>query len=157
MEKFENLRKEIEKGLSDYSLGFVVDYSYDSYGYISDAISEFADRNTSIYYSDQRDFYYNNADLCDNALIEFGYDLNDMIKQGEHLDDLICKAGAIGEYYQIENVLNNELEDIIKILIIDYIEANNIQCDVDILDNIDFYRLEKFSDIIDYINEYNQE
>lgn len=157
MEKFENLRKEIEEGLNDYSLDFVVDYSWNSYGYISDAISEFADRNTSIYYSEQRKFYYDNTELCENALLDFGYDLNQMLREGDTLDDLICKAGAIGEYMQIENILNDELEDIIKILIIDYIEANNIQCDIDILDNIDTYKLQKFDDIIDYINEYNQE
>lgn len=157
MEKFENLRKEIEEGLNDYSLDFVVDYSWNSYGYISDAISEFADRNTSIYYSEQRKFYYDNTELCENALLDFGYDLNQMLREGETLDDLICKAGAIGEYMQIENILNDELEDIIKLTIVNYIMDNNINCDIDILDNIDIYRLEKFSDIIYYINEYNQE
>ena len=76
MENLENLRKEIEERLNNYSLDFVVDYSCNSYGYISDAISEFADRNTSIYCGGQRKFYYDNTELCENALIEFGYDLN---------------------------------------------------------------------------------
>lgn len=157
MEKLKELRNELSNNLSDYSLDFLNDCRIEDNCYISDYISEFADRNTSIYYSEQRKFYYDNTELCENALIEFGYDLNQMLKEGDTLDDLICKVGAIGEYMQIENILNDELEDIIKILIIDYIEANNIQCDIDILDNIDIYRLEKFSDIINYINEYNQE
>ena len=157
MMNLEELRNELSSGLSDYSLDFINDYSLGSYGYICDAMSEFADGNTSIYSSEQRKFYYDNTELCENALLDFGYDLNQMLREGETLDDLICKAGAIGEYMQIENILNDELEDIIKILIIDYIEANNIQCDIDILENINYYQLEKFNDIIDYINEYNQE
>ena len=152
MENLKELRNELSNNLSDYSLDFINDYSLGSYGYICDAMSEFADNNTSIYYSEQRKFYYDNTELCENALIDYGYDLNQMLKEGSTLDDLICKAGAIGEYMQIENILNDELEDIIKILIIDYIEANNIQCDVEILDNIDTYKLQKFDDIIDYIN-----
>lgn len=157
MKEFEILKKEIEEGLSDYSLDFVDNYSLDSDGYVSDAISEFADSNTSIYYADQRKFYLNNADLCDNALIEFGYDLNDMIKQGEHLDDLICKAGAVGEFYKIETNINNELEDILKLLLINYIIDNNIKCDIDILDNINYYQIERFSDLMDLIDEYTKE
>ena len=58
MQTFEILKKEIEGGLSDYSLDFVKSYPVDSYGYISDAISEFADNKTSVYYNEQRDFYY---------------------------------------------------------------------------------------------------
>ena len=153
----EKLKKEIERNLSDYSLDFANCYSLESGAYISDAINEFADNNTSIYYSDQKEFYYNNNDLCNNALIELGYDLNQMIKDGSSLDDLICKAGAIGEYCAIENTLNSELEDIIKLMIINYVIENNIKCDIDILDNINVYQNERFSDLIDLVKEYNQE
>lgn len=157
MEKLENLKKEIESTLSDYSLDFINTYRIEDNCYISDCINEFADNNTSIYYSDQKEFYYNNEDLCNNALIELGYDLNQMIKNGSSLDDLICKAGAIGEYCAIENTLNSELEDIIKLMIINYVIENNIKCDIDILDNIDCYQIERFSDLIDLVKEYNQE
>lgn len=157
IEKLENLKNEIERNLSDYSLDFVNDYSVNSYGYISDAISEFADSNTSIYYSDQRKFYYENTELCENVLLDFGYDLNQMLKDGDTLDDLICKAGSIGEYYKIEQTINGELEDVLKLMVINYIMENNIECDIDILDNIEVYKIDEFSDLLDLIDEYTKE
>ena len=80
-----------------------------------------------------------------------------MIKQGEHLDDLICKAGAADQYYYINNLLNNELEDILKLLLINHIIDNNIDCNIDILDNINYYQIERFSDLMDLIDEYTMD
>ena len=157
MKKLEEIKEEIKSNLSDYSLDFANCYDFESNEYISDAISEFADSNTSIYYADQRKFYYENTDLCENALLEYGYDLNELIKDGNTLDDLICKAGAIGEYAYIQQTINGELEDVLKLILINYIIENNIECDIDILDNINIYQLDYFSDLLDLIEEYTKE
>lgn len=157
LEKLEDLKMELENCLDGYSLDFVNCYPLDSYGYITDAVSEFADNNTSIYYNDQRNFYYNNTELCENALIDFGYSLDEMLKEGNTLDDLICRAGAIGEYYHIEETINNELEDVIKLIIINYILDNKINCDIEFLDDIDIYNLDRFDDLMDLINENIQD
>ena len=157
LKKLEDLKMKLEKCLDDYSLDFVNCYPVDSYGYITDAVSEFADNNTSIYYNDQRNFYYNNVELCDETLLDYGYSLDDMLKEGNTLDDLICKAGAIGAYRHIEETINNELEDVIKLIIINYILNNKINCDIDFLDNIDIYNLNRFDDLRDLIEENIQE
>ena len=156
LEKLEDLKMELENCLDDYSLDFVDCYPVNSYGYITDAASEFADSNTSIYCNQQRDFYYNNMELCENALIDLGYSLDEMIKEGDTLDDLICRAGAIGEYYHIEETINNELEDVIKLIIINYILDNKINCDIEFLNDLDIYNLNRFDDLMDLIQE-NQE
>lgn len=156
-EKLEDLKMDLENCLDDYSVDFANCYPVDSYGYISDAVSEFADSHTSIYYSDQRDFYYNNTELCEETLLDFGYDLNQMLKDGDTLDDLICKAGAIGEYRHIDETINNELEDVIKLIIVNYILDNKVDCDIDFLEDLDVYNLDRFDDLMDLINENVQE
>ena len=153
MEKFKNLKKEIERNLGDYALDFVDGRRVEDDVYISDAISEFADNNTSIYYSDQREFYYKNSDLCDDALVEYGYSLDDMIKEGYSLDDMICKAGAIGEYSTIENNLYSEIDNILKLLLINYIIDNNIKIDVEVVENVEYYKMNCFSDLLDLLEE----
>lgn len=157
MKEFENLKKEIEEGLSDYSFDFINDCRIEDNCYVSDSISEFANKNANSLPSDQRIFYYNNTDLCNNALIELGYDLNEMIKNGDSLDDLMRKAGVIGECYQIENIINKEIEDILKLLLINYIIENNIDCDIEVLDNINYRQIRFFSDLLDYLEEYLEE
>ena len=157
LEKLEGLKIELENCLDDYSLDFVNCYPVNSYGYITDAVSEFADSHTSIYYNDQRNFYYNNTELCDETLLDFGYDLNQMLKDEDTLDDLICRAGAIGEYRHIEETINNELEDVIKLIIVNYILDNNVDCDIDFLNDIDVYNLDRFDDLANLVQENTQE
>lgn len=157
MEKLMNLKKEIESNLNSYALDFADCYRVEDNEYISDAISEFADNNTSIYYSDQREFYYNNTDLCENALIEYGYSLNDMIKEGYNLDDIICKAGAIGEYSKIKNEIYFSIDDILKLLLINYIIENNVEINVEVLENVKYYKMDRFSDLLDLLEDEEEE
>ena len=156
-EKLEDLKMELENCLDDYSVDFANCYPLDSYGYITDAVSEFADSHTSIYYNDQRDFYYNNTKLCEETLLDYGYSLDEMLKEGNTLDDLICRAGAIGEYRHIEETINNELEDVIKLIIVNYILDNKINCNIDFLEGLDVYNLDRFDDLMDLIEENTQE
>ena len=153
MEEIKNLKKEIESNLGDYALEFVEERNATDNDYISDAISEFADNNASVYYSDQRKFYYNNTDLCENTLIEYGYSLDDMIKEGYSLDDIICKAGAIGECSSIEHEIYSEIDNILKLLLINYIIDNNIKINVEVVENVEYYQMDRFSDLLDLLED----
>lgn len=124
-------------------------------GYISDAIRESADVFTSIYRSDQRQFYYNNTELCMDALKELGYELKDF----DDLDDALCKAGAVGEFMRLEREAYDELQNILNNYAINYILSNDIkitkkQLD-DVLENIElnYDRFERFDEIDDLISE----
>ena len=121
---------------NDISSDFIYSYSLDSYGYICDSITEFADSETSIYYSDQRAFYNDNVELCENALLDYGYDINELLRNGDSLDDIICKAGAIGEFMKNERDLYDDIENIILYLICDYVLENDINISIDDIENI---------------------
>jgi len=61
-------------------------------GYISDLISEYADSNTSIYYSDIEEFGKNNMDRVNQAISEFGWegcgsDLHKAMQMGEYCEN----------------------------------------------------------------------
>ena len=99
--------------LEGYSQDFIKN-AYISSQYICDAISEFADNNTSIYYADIKDFIANNIDAVTDAIAEFGWD-------GCGSD--LCKAGQMAEYLAIERTLYNELSDIIKYIALDFLDA----------------------------------
>lgn len=134
-------------------------------GYITDCVHEFADNNTSIYYNDQREYYYNNSDACMNALKDCGYSLDEFIKEGYDLDDLICKAGAIGEYNAIYNELWDDVENILKLKLIDLIIEDinkNDDCIKDFetiknfIDEFNFYNLQEFDELDDALNELKE-
>lgn len=152
IEQLTKLLTNLEKGVDAYCLDFADNYGLNDNEYISDCISEFADNKTSIYYSDQKQFYYDNEDVCNEALIEFGYSLDDLLKEGYLLDDLICKAGQIGEFYSIESELNNNLDDILKIMIIKYAIVNDLEIDTDIIENINCCDYDKFENLLELFN-----
>ena len=109
----EDMRRELKEGLNEISRDFINDHQIDSFSYLSDGFREVADQYTSIYYSDQRDYFHEHPIECENALLDL-YDsdsLADFIKK-EGLDGLICRAGACGEY---EANLNELCEDENKI------------------------------------------
>ena len=124
-------------------------------GYISDAISESADGFTSIYYDEQREFYYNNTELCMDAFRELGYELKDF----DDLDEAICKAGAVGEFMSLEREAYDELQDILNNYVINYIIINEIAITKEQLENIleeieiNFNQFDRFDEIDDLINE----
>ena len=109
----EDMRIKLKDAMNLISIDFVESHDIDTYSYLSDGFREVADNCTSLYYADQKEYYYNHAEECDNALLEL-YDsdsLTDLIKR-EGLDGLLCKAGACGEY---EANLNELCEDENKI------------------------------------------
>ena len=155
-ELFINYMEDLKKYMNDISTDFIYSYGLESYGYICDSFNEFADSETSIYYSEQKEFYNNNVELCEQALLDYGYNLNDMLRNGDTLEDLICRAGAIGEYQQNISLLYEDEKEIILYLICEYVNSNNlleltiedIESIADTIDNGD-----RWDDIIDKINE----
>lgn len=120
MEIKEYLERQINNtkcDLNDYAKDFVKNYKYNDINYLCDTFSEFVDNNISIYYYQQKEFYKNNKDLCNDALLEF-YDekgIIDIIKKGG-LEELMYKAATCGEYMHISNQLYDNSYEIKKIL-----------------------------------------
>ncbi len=138
---------------------FVGDYGWEivehnETDYICDAITEIADNNTSIYYSDIKEFIVNNFDAVEDAINEFGWD-------GCGSD--LYKAGQMAEFITIERDLYNNLEDIIKYAAYAYLinngfenlDENIIDAVNDALENID--NNDYISDIYDAVNAVLEE
>lgn len=108
--------EEIKSNLNSISKDFIEDYKNQGIYYIDDEFNRYADSNTSIYYDEQRDFYYNNIDACNGAIREYYINFSEFAKSCEDdiydLDDLICKAGALGEYREFYNSLNDDSDKI---------------------------------------------
>ena len=104
------------ENLSGYSQDFITDHDADSSQYICDAISEFSDSRTSIYYADIKNFICNNFDAVEEAINEFGWD-------GCGGD--LYKAGQMAECMSIEREINEEIEDIIKYITLDFIDSTD--------------------------------
>jgi hypothetical protein len=152
------------ENLNGYSQDFITDSDAESSQYICDAISDFADRNTSVYYSSIKEFICNNFDKVEEAINEFGWD-------GCGGD--LYKAGQMAEFMSIEQEIYNELEDVIKYITLDFIdstdEANDeaekiwqtlteerkndlldgFICDLEMIDNNS-----RFDDIADLYNDF---
>ena len=101
---------EIERNNLNSFIDCLNDYSR---GYICDIISEIADSNTSIYYSDIIEFISNNVEEVDDAIKEFGWD-------GCGSD--LYKAGQVAECRKNENEMYNELEEGLFNVALSYIQ-----------------------------------
>lgn len=154
------------ENLNGYSQDFITDHDADSSQYICDAISEFADSNTSIYYSSILEFIKHNPDAVNDAINEFGWD-------GCGRD--IYKAGQLAEFSSIQHEIYGDLEDIIKYIALDFIdstdEANdeaeklwanlgeNTRCDIlgEFMDGLEMIdNNSRFDDITNLYNDFVQ-
>ena len=88
--------------LNQETIDFLNDYADADNMYLCDAISEFADGRTSIYYSDIKKFISENVDAVNDAVAEFGWD-------GCGSD--LMKAGQIAEFLTIENKIYEDLSN----------------------------------------------
>lgn len=104
------------ENLNGYSIDFIADYYPGSSQYICDAISEFSDSNTNIYYPNIIEFIKDNPDAVNDAINEFGWD-------GCGGD--LYKAVQMAEYMSIERGINEEIEDIIKYITLDFIDSTD--------------------------------
>ena len=141
--------KKIEELKQDLFLGDLGEYfrDYDN-GYICDIISEIADSNVDIYYNDLFIWAADNFSIIQEANEEFGTptDITKQIQQGQYLYN--------------ERDLYDNLEDILKFYVLDYIEkdlkieeiteeqADKLEFDIDYSDNN-----EQLENIIEKINE----
>lgn len=121
----EQLKEELERKVNDYSIDFVNEHDVNDSQYGCDAFTEFADNNTSIYYSDQRDYYYKNSSDCDDALLSM-YDADSIAQmiRDRGVDAVVCQAGACGEYDAIYRALSEDEEEIKKLLVVKYFIEN---------------------------------
>ena len=85
--------------------------NYGENSYICDAVSEIADSNTSIYYSDIMSFISNDPESVNEAIQEFGW---------EGCGSDLYKAGQMAEYLTIEREIYNNLDDVIMYYALDY-------------------------------------
>ena len=106
--RIEELKKEIEElenELNKRGRDFYNDYDITSTNYLGDLFHEYADNNTSIYYSDIEKYYSTHIYESSDALKEFGYTLNDF----ESLEEAMHKGAQLAEYSEIYNeVAENE-------------------------------------------------
>lgn len=139
--RIEDLKKELFLG--DFGEYFV-DYSD---GYICDIITEIADNHVDIYYYDLFEWAKNNFDYINEANEELGAP-NDIIKQIQQ-----------GQFYYNERNIYDNLEDILKFFMYDFIEKtlkieeiteeqNDNLLDWDFSDNN-----ELLENLIEHINE----
>lgn len=113
MLKIEEIKKQIEEiteELNDWQRDFVAEYDLTSIRYLSDCITEFADANVNIYYSDIEDYYRDHIAESSEALKEFGYNLSDFAD----LEEAMHKGAQIAQFIEIEAELHedNRLEEL---------------------------------------------
>lgn len=108
--KIEELKKELFTGdLGEYFR------DYDN-GYVCDIITEIADNRIGIYYSDLFEWASGNIGYIEEALSEFGTPTN-----CKNLPDFI-KIIQQGQFLAYEQDIYENLEDILKFFMYDYIE-----------------------------------
>ena len=146
MKTYELIR-DIKAEMNDISCDFCGNYSGSTY--ICDAITEYADGETSIYYSDIERFMSDHIDLVNDTINEFGWD-------GCGSD--FHKAGQLAEFIYNEQMLYEDLESICKIeALLYYTEKygedispevwEDIETEAERIDNNNY-----FSDIADIVD-----
>lgn len=138
--KLEDLQKKLYLGeIGEY----LCDYNN---GYICDVISEIGDSNIDIYYYDLFEWAKNNFSIIEEANEEFGCD-NDITKQIQQ-----------GQYLYYTNDLYDNLEDIIKNYIYNYI-INDLKIEYitkeqfEELEDLSYDNNDKLEDVINDIND----
>ena len=131
-----------------------VDVAYDNWeydAYICDAVSEEADKNTSIYYSDIFDFMKEHLDYVERAIDEFGW--------GGCGSDLY-KAGQMGEFmYNEEQIYESESDMHMLCALYSLRDEYEVEAiDEDLLETLEskIYRgyFDRFSDIRDEVFDW---
>lgn len=113
-ERIEEIKEEIS---GSWAADFVADW-WDSLAgirYLSDAVSEYADNNVSIYYCDIDKYYQEHIKESSDALKEYGYNLSDF----EDLEEACRKGAQIAEYDEIYRDImqyEDELEELQELL-----------------------------------------
>ena len=151
MENKINLAEYLEEkkyDLSDISKDFCNDNNIDDSSYICDRISEYADSQVDIYYSDRAKWFAENWQKVDDAIAELG-------KSDNIMQDI---AGA--QYLDNSNELYHDLDEIKQVLALQYLvdELGLQELDEELLDDIldevdNLDHNDRLDDILDIINE----
>lgn len=153
MKNINELLKEYEK--ENDLLYRIKDYTNCESSYICDTISEIVDSETDIYYSDLIDWLRNDSnsvESIENAVKEFGID-------SKNFD--FMKLIQQGQFYQNEQQLYENINAIGKIWLLAYLrDKENLQEITDeqaeFIDDLDTDSNDRFSDLLDKWNEYNE-
>lgn len=84
-EELEALKLQLMDNMSSISKDFAFDYRADCGAWVCDAFTEYADNAISVYTRDQLDYFNENSEECENALLSM-YD-------GDSLADIIKSEG----------------------------------------------------------------
>ena len=125
LELIAKTKANIMENLNSISYDFVNENYLENIDYLGDLFHERADNETSVYYADQKQYFYDHPQECENALLEWYDDksLADIIKD-EGLEALICKAGQCGEYQANINALYEDEDEIKECLTLKYLEEH---------------------------------
>lgn len=136
MKKIDELIKEIKESnkTNRISIDCLCDYGYTNY--LQDTISEIADNYISIYNSDLLEWAKDNYSYIEDAIDEFGTptdekgnaDFIKMIQQGQYMSNL--------------EELNNNVDDMIKLYILDLLQKDGKE---ELTDE----KIEKIDDLIE--------
>lgn len=152
--------KNINELLKEYKSNNDLLYRIEDYincesSYICDTISEIVDSETDIYYSDLINWLRNDSnsvESIENAVKEFGID-------SKNFD--FMKLIQQGQFYQNEQQLYENINAIGKIWLLAYLrDKENLQEITDeqaeFIDDLDTDSNDRFSDLLDKWNEYNE-
>lgn len=150
----EDRKEELKNQISDISCDFCGDYDIDSNNYICDAITEYADGYVDIYVNALLEWAKNNYEYVEQAIDELGVATDSRGKAD------FVRTIASGQFLKNEEELNQDIDEIIELLTINYLLKNEIEIDEetleDLLENVKYSidNNDYFSDILDKINEH---
>ena len=148
--------KSLKNGLDlgEYGEDYIYD-DYTGYTYIDDSFREFADSNTSIYYTQIINFIAEHVEEVNDTINEFGWD-------GCGGD--LYKAGQMAEYEMIYRDLIDHADDICLALAYDYLMDNGyVELSDDEYDEIEnsidgsIERYDAITDICDNVMSMHEE
>lgn len=113
LEKLQNEWEDVRGQMNDISIDFCGDFSnyLDGYAYLCDLFTEYADNRVDIYNSDLIEWAQENYNYIDDAIEEFG--------APEPFDFWACIRQ--GQYYEYNEELNSDTDNIIKGLALLYL------------------------------------
>lgn len=159
MEKIKNyleeLKEDLKQQINSISLDFTNDTDITYSSYICDAITEYADNNVDIYNSELLEWAKHNYNLVEDSIDEFGV-ATDSNGKADFIRTIMQ-----AQFLENENLLNQDFEEIIKILAINYLLENleDIKADFekveDVVENleIEIDNNCRLDDILDHLNE----
>ena len=151
----ESQKEELKRQINDISSDFCGDYGdITQNNYICDAITEYADNQVDINATALLEWAVDNYEYVEQAIDEFG-----VSKDSNGRADFL-RTIAAGQFFKNEEELNQDIEEIVQLLAINYLLKNEIEIEEEVLEDMlkdlkhYIYSNDHFSDILDKIEEY---